>query len=398
MQRFETDVYILSLIAVCTSAASTVALVAGLAWCSRHFRVTQEHTFLKWTGFQRLSFLSCAAGILLYLSSSAELVLVMYFAPENMSTTFGMKPGMWREGLGRIFVALTELSSQSMMSITVYCYFLILMERLAAFRVLLPPQVFRLIYTPIFVFGTILFLAMELSFVLINVLPLSDALVASVILCANSLIALALVIEWVLSIALCRTFFIRTSARSTRTETWTLGRRPVRENIDIGQFEDQDQKVDPLRQGSSTHTSASSVPSYPPPPLSSPKTLSLARSVDSRPPDYNSRTAQQPVLPLPRQSSTFVRGGPSSYTLREAFQDPDKRRTLLLFCGFLFTDLTGLMFYALGLFPSSAKMARPLDVMGRAAIGFHIVLALIFLDSFKEIIRPGDMSTRVLTG
>ncbi|KAI8800759.1 hypothetical protein BJ742DRAFT_62829 [Cladochytrium replicatum] len=275
------------------------------------------------------------------------------------------------------------------------------MERLAAFRFLLPQKVFRLVYTPLVVLGTILFLAMEASSILINVVPISDALVTSVVLCANLLIVVSILIEWVLSIALCRTFFIRTSTRSSRTETWSLARRAVQENVDFRELEDPDRKQNPFMPAGSTQDSASSVPSYPPPPLTSPKRPWLAHSVDGRSPDYTDRMSQQPILPPPRPSSTFVRRGSdagSLYTLREAFLDPQKRRTMLLFCGFVFTDVLGFMFYGLGFFPDSEKMARPLEVVGRTAVGFHITLALIFLDSFKQLIHPDEMSTRVLTG
>ncbi|KAI8810049.1 hypothetical protein BJ742DRAFT_801988 [Cladochytrium replicatum] len=385
MEQLDAEVEFMCWVAVVTAAGSAVALFSGLFWCIRSFSVT-GHFWRDWTRFQKLSFCSCMFGIPVYLASVAEIILVMHFAAERLTKPAGTEPFVSSQGSSMLFVSLAELIGQVLLPVTVFCYFLVLMERLAAYQFLLPRRNFQVIYTSVFVLGVILFLAMEAPNIMINVLPASPALVKVAVLLTALLIIASTIIEWTLSIALCRTFLFRIPQSTPPQGSWSLARRSIQQTLSLPDLEKSHQAPHP------------SSPLYPPN-ASSPSRSTPSRSSTT----HGNRT---PTLQLNSTNSSaqlqsrLVSEAPSHISssgtsFKTVIGDPDKRRTVLLFFGFALTDLVGYVIYGLGLIPGSDKLARPLSIMGRSTIGLHIVLTFIFLDSFKEMLGRRDVQSSI---
>ncbi|KAI8810051.1 hypothetical protein BJ742DRAFT_801993 [Cladochytrium replicatum] len=363
-------------IAVVTASGSAVALVSGLFWCIRNFSAS-EHPWRDWTRFQRLSFCSCIFGIPVYLASVAEVLLSMNFAPERLTKTAGTESFISDQGAVKLLVSVAELIGQSLLPVTVFCYFLVLMERLSAYQFILPRRNFQVIYTTIFILGVFLFLAMEAPNILINVLPMSTTLVQVAVICGTLLIVAATITEWTLSIALCRVFLFKVSSPAPAHESWSLARRSVQPNHPAFEY--------------AQHLSHTKSSQYPPNALSASPSNSVSFTIQGNgTPTFqlNSANSSEQL-----QSRSHISSSGSSF--RTIIGDPDKRRTVLLFCGFALTDLVGYAIYCLVFIPGSERMALPLSIIGRSSIGLHIMLTLIFLDSFKQILGRGDVQSSI---
>ncbi|KAI8813202.1 hypothetical protein BJ742DRAFT_789395 [Cladochytrium replicatum] len=402
MVQLDPEVYLACAITICIGAGATAALVAVLVRRVRQLTYPNTHHFRTWTRFQKLAICTCSLGIIFYLTSIIELLLVMYISPENLTKTAAAIPGVWNKGVPKFLVSLAESIGQILLSLTVYCYFLILMERLAAFRFLLSARLFRIMYTPVFVLGTLLFVQMLLCTILINTVSLSDPEVEVLILGSAALIFGSIIIELVLSIALCRTFFVR-KWEQRRQESWSLSRRVP--NRSFSATEDRPK----------SNTTSSSAPQFN---LSTRRTPDLTEHAQTSPIiDTSSASAQAAsishsnpsdlsntlVVIRPAASTPHSRSdSASAYSLATVLRDSYQRRTLLLFVAIVLTDFAGVLFYVLSIVPEAQAISRPLEIIGRTTIGIHLMLALIFLESFKQILHPDysgtEISTVALTG
>ncbi|KAI8813213.1 hypothetical protein BJ742DRAFT_789419 [Cladochytrium replicatum] len=389
MSGLDPEVFVLSVIATCIAAGATLALIVVLVWRLRQLKWPKSSFFRSWTRFQKLAIWACLLSVVFYSFSMIELVLVIYISPENLGKGGTAMPGVWNKGAPKFLVSLFETASQDLLAFTVYCYFLILMERFSAFRFLMTARTFRVLYTPLFILGTLLFLLMLVSTVIINinVVTLTETETNDLVLMTSSLMFLCIVFEFVLSITLCRTFFMKTTDQRTQ-ESWNLSRRVHHET-----FPNSEQRKPNATSITSSQMSRSS---YPP------------QQSAVRP--NSSSTSDLPTMnqSLSRNSNSFVElrptastinSGSDTYSLAQVLRDPYKRRTILLFGAIVLSDAMGIVFYLLSLVPEAQKVARPIEVLGRCSVGFHIMLALIFLDSFRDILRREEsvLSTASLT-
>ncbi|KAI8799451.1 hypothetical protein BJ742DRAFT_845899 [Cladochytrium replicatum] len=377
MVDLDPEVVLLCVVAACVAAGATVALVAVLVWRIRQLRWPMTHPFRSWTRFQTLTICTCIAGIAFYSISIVELVQVMYISPENLTKSGAAVPGVWNNGAPKFLVSLAETASQILLALTVYCYFLILMERLVAFRFLLSARTFRLLYTPLFIFGTLLFILMLVSTVLINmtVATLTESEITILVISSSSLMFGTIVFEFALSVTLCKTFFIK-STRQRQQESWNLSRRANHQNF-----------VHSENQNKSYPTPTPPSLPYPPPGLVIHPQSSIASDLPNTIRSFSHHSTSLIVSPSAVTQNSRSDAA-SAYSLGTVLRDTYKRRTVLLFCGILLADVMGIVFYFLSLEPEAQAMARPIEVMGRCSVGFHMMLALIFLDSFRQILHP----------
>ncbi|KAI8815360.1 hypothetical protein BJ742DRAFT_783334 [Cladochytrium replicatum] len=371
----DADTEFLCWITVGVAAASTIALAAGLSWSVQLF-ARRKIIFRGWTRFQQLAFWSCVVGINVNVTAIAETILVMKFSPERLATHSGTEPFVSDQGTSMILLSLADLVGQTLLPVTVLLYFLILMERMAAFRFLWPGHYFKVLYTSIFFQGIILFVVMESPNLLINLsrTPLSDPVVLATNLSSISLIVLSVLIEWTLSVALCREFFLKAPSVNPVREPWSVYRRPVAQlNFSLNEFE--------LQRTDDFAVSASKI-------------ASTSRSNDS---NETLQPSSSPSVQTFGASELNAVSPVQTAGLRSILRDHDKRRTLFLLCGFVVTDVAGFLVYGLAFIPGAEKVIRPLTIIGRAAVGFHLVLALLFLDSFKQILRRDGPTSTELT-
>ncbi|KAI8813212.1 hypothetical protein BJ742DRAFT_789417 [Cladochytrium replicatum] len=367
MSGLHPNVELLCWIAVATTATNTAALLYGILWCVRYYY--SKGQIRSWSRFQNLSVVACIAGAAVCITSMVELIAVMYIAPERLSSTAGNEKFETRKGVPMIAVSGIELFGQILLPITVLCYSLVLLERLSAFRFLLPTRHFRLIYSIVFVSGGILFLLTESCNILVNVLPLSDPIVTALNVMGNSLIIESLLLEWTLSFVLIRKFFTA-SLSNTNLSPWTLSDRVVQRQLNhsssmaLQEVNRSEQSNDTIAIQNEPSAASSQTPQR------------LVAPVQTTQP-------QSPVNPTPANTEPLF---------QSIAKNPHKRRTLFLFMGIILIDIMGVLFYALALSPDSGQNSRPLEIIGRTAV-VHIVLALIFLDSFKHMLHGSDIST-----
>ncbi|KAI8807961.1 hypothetical protein BJ742DRAFT_810152 [Cladochytrium replicatum] len=388
------DVFGVSVAATCVAAGEAVGFTAVLAWRLKQLGWPKT-PFRRWARYQKLSIGGCWIGIFLYMSSMLELVLVMYISPENLAKAGDSIPGVWNKGALKFFVSLSETMSQFILSFWVFSYFLILMERFAAFRFLLPVRIFRLLYTPFLIFGTMLFLLMMIGTIIINinVTALTESETSDLVLATSSLLLFCVFFELVLSISLCRTFFIR-SMGQRRQESWSLSRGG--DDGYISHIELQHQRKGNLP---SSQISLSST-SYPHSNSALDRRSGSTSDGPTIVPPLTNHSNNSAITLRPAAASTTTSRS-DTYSLATVLRDPYKRRTIWLFGGIVLSDLLGVSFYVLSLLPETEKIGRPIEVMVRCSIGFHFVLALIFLESFRQILHPENsafvVSTAVLT-
>ncbi|KAI8804182.1 hypothetical protein BJ742DRAFT_826052 [Cladochytrium replicatum] len=386
LDALDPEVQAMCLIAVLTTAASTIALLAGIIY----YRRTSERHTTGWTRFQIRAFTACISAIGLDIVSIVEVFFVMFWMPENLSETAGTLPGVWNKGELKIAVSITEILGQVLLSITIFSYYLVLLERMTSFRFLLPSRFFHVVHQTLFLLGVLLFLPMLSVGLVINLAPSSSLVVAIAVLFTNSLTILVILLEWTLSIALYQAFVSRIGFESQPAASINLGRRETQNNNiyanPVTASEKRDLKV---------NESAGS-PSYPP-------TLYAVQSRSTS--DPTSEASVRGMSATVRSATTSLHTSFSSPDLvfepgtsfRSVLRDANKRRSILLFVGFALSDVLAFIFYGMALVPQSGQYARPLEVMARASIGFHYILALIFLDSFKMFLRHNLPSTRQLT-
>ncbi|KAI8804345.1 hypothetical protein BJ742DRAFT_824913 [Cladochytrium replicatum] len=385
-----------AVVAVCVVAGSTtigafVALVSGLVWFLRLSTPTSQIDGRKWTRFQKLTICASVAAIALSFSSAVEVVLTATVAPENLSYTSIALPGKWDKGFLRAFLSVIETLGQELISFTVFFYFLTLMERGSSFRLLLPVLLYQIIYQFAMVLGVIFFLLVVATSIWINVLPLSDSLLTFIFVSGNLLIIECIVIEWCLSIALCRAFFVKFMVRSDtsrpavsmdNTTSWPFYRRS---NTLVALSDVSPEKANPPLAETDRRNIA---PVYPP---SSPTTLySLG---DNR---SDAHFAAEGTSMSFRFGQSANHDEPAT-VMSFVFKNRYHRRTALLFIGFAITDVVGGLIYCLSLLPAAEKFTRPLEIMGRMAIAFHMMLALIFFDSFKDVLNRSHLTPPLQT-
>ncbi|KAI8800194.1 hypothetical protein BJ742DRAFT_90805 [Cladochytrium replicatum] len=337
MSDWDPDVFGVSVAAACIAAGEAAAFVVLLVWRLKQLG-WRNTPFRSWTRYQKLSICGCSAGVVLYVSSLIELVLVMFISPENLAIAGDSIPGVWNRGAPRFFVSLLETFSQFVLSLCVFCYFLILMERFSAFRFLLPDRIFRILYTPFLIMGTLLFLLMLISTIIINInaTRLTESEASDLVLATSSLLISCICFEFFLSIALCRTFFIKSMDH------------PLQESLSVSRGAD-DGNIIELHHQPKTNPSSSQI------------SLSSNTHLDSNhlskitpPPTYHSNDSSNTLRPAASTTSTRS----DTYSLAAVLRDPYKRRTIWLFGGIILSDAIGISFYVLSLFPETNKIGR----------------------------------------
>ncbi|KAI8809285.1 hypothetical protein BJ742DRAFT_244181 [Cladochytrium replicatum] len=338
MVELDIDVEILCWVSAVTAVCSGVAFASGLFWCVANF-TKSGRTWRSWTRFQRLSYLSCVFGIPAMLASVVEIVLEMYFEPERLSKPAGAQPFETSGGAALVLISLSSTVGNILIPITVFCYFLVLMERFNAFQFLWPRKYFKIVHSSVLVLGVLLFFAMEAPNILVNIIPPSSLLTRIAFILSTLLLIVSTIIEWTLSIALCRSFFSNTGLTP-----------PARQHLSLNTFRSEFEGSDAPPTSPTLCSSNASFQSNPTT-SKSPTPLVQHRSVGSS----SNRQSRN-------MSEANSHTGGSGASFITVMGDVERRRSILLFAGFVLTDLIGYMVYILGFLPDSRKLARPLSV------------------------------------